>query len=167
MIKEFVSYELALELKELGFDEPCLNRFYTKPKSKMFGIDEKGRHYPIKNTPKKLYTIGEHFILNDNNAITAPLYQQAFRWFREKYNLVHEISWSKYKGGLNFDYDIFSLVLPTDDELGNEDDSYIEKPMETYDSLVDKGFRWHESDTYEQAEQGCLEKLIEIVKEKK
>ena len=49
MEKEFVLYEQSLALKELGFDEPCFNRFYTKPQSKMFGVDEKGRHYPIKN----------------------------------------------------------------------------------------------------------------------
>ena len=53
MKTEFVTYEIALELKELGFDEPCFNRFYTKPQSKMFGVDEKGRNYPIKNTSKK------------------------------------------------------------------------------------------------------------------
>ena len=28
MIKEFVSYEMALELKELGFDEPCFTYYY-------------------------------------------------------------------------------------------------------------------------------------------
>ena len=87
MKKEFVRYELAVKLKELGFDEPCFNKFYTKPQSKMFGVDEKGRHYQIKNTSKKLYTMGEDFVLNDSNVILAPLYQQSFRWFREKYNL--------------------------------------------------------------------------------
>ena len=87
MKTEFVTYEIALELKELGFDEPCFNRFYTKPQSKMFGVDEKGRNYPIKNTSKKLYTMGEHFVLNINNAITAPLYQQAFRWLYQKLDI--------------------------------------------------------------------------------
>ena len=38
--------------------------------------------------------------------------------------------------------------------------------METYDSLVDKDFRHKESDTYEEAELACLNKLIEIVKQK-
>ena len=38
--------------------------------------------------------------------------------------------------------------------------------METYDSLVDKGFKYKESDTYEEAELDCLQKLIEIVKQK-
>jgi hypothetical protein len=80
MNNEFVSYEIALKLKELGFDEPSLGRFYTKPKCKMFGIDEEERYYPIKNTPKKLYILGEHFVLNDDNVITAPLYQQVINF---------------------------------------------------------------------------------------
>jgi hypothetical protein len=164
MMNEFIPYDLALEMKQLDFDEPCFGNFYTKPNCKMFGVDEKGRHYTIKNTPKKLYTLGEHFVLNDSNVINAPLYQQAFRWFREKYQLVHEISWSKSKGGVSFDYDIFSLVLPTDDELGDEDDIYIEKPMETYDSLAGKTFRDMEFDSFEGAELACLIKLIEICK---
>jgi hypothetical protein len=58
MEKEFVPYQQALELKELGFDEPCL-MYYT----------DNGELYK-----SNLY------------GISAPLYQQVFRWFREKYN---------------------------------------------------------------------------------
>jgi len=148
MTKEFIPYQQALALKELGFDEPCF-RWYDE----RWGDDLQQDKF---NTNKDLF-------MTDLDC-SAPLYQQAFRWFREKYSLVHEISWSKYKGGLNFDYDVFSLVLPTDDELGDEDDIASDKSMETYDSLVDKDFRHKESDTYEEAEQACLEKLIEIVK---
>ena len=106
----------------------------------MFGIDEKGRHYPIKNTPKKLYTIGEHFILNDNNAITAPLYQQAFRWFREKYRLhshvYPDLSWN-ISGGV---WDL--------------------------DGYADSRYDWDSGffKTFEEAELDCIIKLIEIVK---
>jgi len=149
MTKEFIPYEQALALKELGFDEPC------------FGSWE----IDYVEIPTYTHCIS-NFYKNSNHPVgkvTAPLYQQAFRWFREKYDLVHEISWSKYKGGLNFDYDIFSLVLPTDDELGDEDDVASDKSMETYDSLVNKDFRHRESDTYEEAEQACLDKLIQIV----
>ena len=148
MEKEFVPYELAVKLKELGFDEPCFN-FY------MGGFKELG----------KIKYVYPNNVAETN--VLAPTFSQAFRWFRENYNLVHEISWSKYKGGLNFDYDVFSLVLPTDDELGDEDDIASDKSMETYDSLIDKDFRHKESDTYEEAELACLTKLIEIVEQKK
>jgi hypothetical protein len=148
MENEFIPYKQALDLKELGFDEPCLKCYDIS-------ILLKNGEYYLDDW----YNVGL-------NGIKAPLYQQAFRWFREKYGLVHEISWSKYKGGLNFDYNVFSLVLPTDDELGDEDDIASDKSMETYDSLVDKDFRHKESDTYEEAELACLIKLIEITKTK-
>ena len=151
MEKEFVPYEIALELKVLGFDEPCFGYYhvcdgYTK-----------GHAFCYFNEPERY---------ESDSAVLAPTFSQAFRWFREKYDLVHEISWSKYKGGLNFDYDVFSLVLPTDAELGDEDDIASDKSMETYNSLVDKGFKHKESDTYEEAELECLKKLIEITKTK-
>jgi len=139
MEKEFVPYQLSLRMKALGFDEKC------------FRLDGLGK------VSYAEFGFG---------ATPIPTWHQAFRWFRENYNLVHEISWSKYKGGLNFDYDVFSLVLPTDDELGDEDDIASDKSMETYDSLIDKDFRHKESDTYEEAELACLTKLIEIVEQK-
>jgi hypothetical protein len=155
MEKEFIPYEQALALKELGFESPYPIGGYQGGKVFYY---EKGELY---YDGRPMYSSDAH-----SGQLLAPLYQQAFRWFREKYNLVHEISWGKYKGGVSFDYDIFSLVLPTDDELGNEDDIYIEKPMETYDSLAEKSFRDRESDTFEEAELACLKKLIEIVKQK-
>ena len=136
MEKEFVPYEQALALKQLGFDEPCFNRFYTKPQSKIFGVDEKGRHYPIKNTSKKLYTMGEHFVLNDSNVILAPLYQQAFRWFREKYGLFIQPNRTIDSEGTWY---YFSIASKRTDVC---DGSFV----------------------YEEAELECLIKLIEIVK---
>ena len=138
--KEFVPYEQAFELKELGFDELSLGRFYTKSKSKMFGLDEKGRHYPIRNTSKKLYMLGEHFVLNKDNAITAPLYQQAFRWFREKYEL-------------------HSTITSISQESWQW---HITKPGESLGKLYDEDFY-----TYGEAELECLKILIEIVKNEK
>ena len=146
MKKEFIPYPESLALRELGFDEPCICGYSI--------------------STEQLETYSSFLVTRDSFTVDAPIFSQAFRFFRKKYNLVHEISWSKYKGGLNFDYDVFSLVLPTDDELGNEDDIALDKSMETYHSLVDKDFRWHESNTYEEAELACLKKLIEIVKNK-
>ena len=68
--KEFIPYEEALALKELGFDEPCLSSF-----------DEN----------KKLFKVWENDIVNGRTICSAPLYQQAFRWFREKYGLYSVI----------------------------------------------------------------------------
>jgi hypothetical protein len=151
MEKEFIPYPLALRMKQIGFNEPCIG-FATMAYKDVIHCDIKFKVHKESDLPTKPFGV--------------PTWQSAFRWFREKYNLVHEISWSKYKGGLNFDYDVFSLVLPTDDELGDEDDIASDKSMETYDSLIDKDFRHKESDTYEEAETACLTKLIEIVEQK-
>jgi hypothetical protein len=62
MNKEFIPYEQALELKELGFK-----------KDNDFGLLYKGEDIP------------------------AILYQQAFRWFRDKYDLF--ISIMHYENG--------------------------------------------------------------------
>jgi hypothetical protein len=65
MEKEFLPYEQALELKELGFDEPCFTWYWDD--IGMYNGLEFGNHN------KKL------------NIVSAPTFSQAFRWFREKY----------------------------------------------------------------------------------
>jgi hypothetical protein len=146
MNKEFIPYEQALELKKLGFNEECLNKFYTKPNSKMFCIDEKGRPYPIKNTSNMLYTIGEHYVLKDDNVIIAPLYQQAFRWFREKYDLnifVYANTHISIELSLTEPKKYFYLIDIDTEERSEESKDF---------------------NTYEEAELECLKKLIELKK---
>ena len=66
MEKEFIPYEQALDLKQLGFDEPCIKYYWTD------GMFSKTYNEPFNYSKKE-------------NTISAPLYQQVFRWFREKY----------------------------------------------------------------------------------
>lgn len=68
----FVPYEQALELKELGFNETCfasIDNFSKTP------------YIPSKG--------GTYFNSKDylKETVACPLYQQAFRFFREKYGL--------------------------------------------------------------------------------
>jgi hypothetical protein len=60
MNKEFAPYEESLELKQLGFDEPCFTWYW----------DDIGLYNGLEysNHNKR-----EH-------VVSAPLYQQAFRW---------------------------------------------------------------------------------------
>jgi len=69
----FAPYQESLDLKELGFDEECLGHYKTIKGGVMtsFFIEQP----PIDES-------GGVFITK------APLYQQAFRWFREKHNIV-------------------------------------------------------------------------------
>jgi hypothetical protein len=73
----------------------------------------------------------------------APLYQQAFRWFREECNLLHIIN------------------IDLSDNL--KDKVYVYSIEDHLGSIVDRS---EEFKTYEEAELACLKKLIEIVKNK-
>lgn len=72
--KEFVPYSEALALKELGFDEPCLFAYYGKSDIHNFKESDYVLCGDRNNTSFK-----------EDGRISAPLYQQAFRWFREKH----------------------------------------------------------------------------------
>jgi len=128
MEKEFIPYEQALALKELGFDEPCFGYY--------IGLGDN------KETPFKLIQIQsekEQFNWVDN-VCHALLYQQAFRWFREKYNFK---SWVEEHTADTFIYEIRPHILT----------HYKEGEVYVYN-------------IYEEAELACLIKLIEIVKNK-
>jgi hypothetical protein len=128
MNKEFIPYEEALALKELGFDEPCFG-YYTDNKFEFFA--------DIRNC-------------NTNSEFgfypTAPTYSQAFRWFREKHNLIgNPIPLSLTFPGkvTHYGWAICSSI----NVLDLEDDNQKFK-------------------TYEEAEFACIKKLIETVKNK-
>jgi hypothetical protein len=101
MDKEFITYEQALALKELGFEyEKFYN--YTSPMTNL-----------------------------------APLKQQVFRWFREKYDSQCDI-W-QYEDNLSFAFSVKIKFKRMDAEIGFK--------------------------TYEEAENACIDKLIEIAKQ--
>lgn len=124
MEKEFVPYEIALALKQLGFDEPCI-KGYTEEYKKLISFANTHTNTSVKNTlPTKPFT--------------APLYQQVFRWFREKCN--H-----------------YAFLQPTSDLIS---ENYCFKILDQYSGK----FYSKSYETYEEAEIECLKKLIEIVK---
>ena len=127
MENDFVRYEQALDLKELGFDKSCFAKYFQQDGSDGF------------------LQIGETEIEEAESAgsdvtfeCDAPLYQQAFRWFREKYNI-----WNWVERYTESDFYIFQIPSAN-----------LKKVQGYYK-------------TYEEAELECLKKLIEIVKEKK
>jgi hypothetical protein len=68
MKNEFVPYDIALAMKELGFDEACI--FYYAPDA-----------ITISKPTTGVCSSDRYGI------IASPLYQQAFRWFREEHGL--------------------------------------------------------------------------------
>ena len=94
MDKEFISYEQALALKELGFDEPCIGWYNPQVNYK-------------KVTTDKYWAF--HLTGEWENFKPAPLKQQAFRWFREKHNLRGFIGFRS--NTKQFDYHIYDMSL--------------------------------------------------------
>ena len=98
MKNEFIPYDIALAMKEIGFDEPCVATFHDNSGGEIeftFGMF----HHPKKNSEAN--TVSGTFI--GKNGCYAPLYQQAFRFFREKHGLHHQIGWfgaDKYLCGI-------------------------------------------------------------------
>lgn len=83
---KYVTFEQSKLLTKKGFDEEC-DRFYVKPNSKLFGIDEHGRYYPIKNKTKELWVVGNVAVQNIKNIILAPEQWQVVEWVLQ----VHKI----------------------------------------------------------------------------
>ena len=80
-----VSYPLAKLLKEKRFDLST-ERFYPKPKCKLFGIDEHGRLYPIVNKTQT-YFKGKAAVLKEENYYDAPTISDVVMWLYEKHGI--------------------------------------------------------------------------------
>lgn len=94
MKNQFAPYELALKLKELGFNEHCFTSYTNEGKlSSLWNINIED--YGIDPYEPFFDNIGEAlFSKNDrmgHGYIAAPLWQQAFDWFREQHSLYTDI----------------------------------------------------------------------------
>lgn len=121
MEKEFVPYTIAVKLKKLAFNDPCFGYFDCERDFKF-----------VQNKTKYL-----------DCEIPRPTFSQAFRFFREKYEL-HSFIYSDYTW--NISGGIWDLN-------GYKDSRY------DWDSEIHT--------TYEEAEIDLLTNLIEIVKQHK
>ena len=123
---EFIPYEEALAIHELGFYKhvkPTLISFYYRNGELIFT------------------TTPDSFLFEQDEIIPAPLYQQAFRWFREAHNIEACVS-CFYNDKLGIPYE----------------------KREYHAFIICKGVTSKSKyKTYEEAELACLRKLIEIV----
>jgi hypothetical protein len=98
MEKEFVPYEQALALKELGFDEYCFGYYGVQFE---FVLDK------MKNTSSNYSRRG---------LISAPLYQQVFEFFRDKHGFH---SYIEVYSDDTFDYTIISKIFTETNDYGD------------------------------------------------
>jgi len=158
MNKEFIPYEQALALKELGHglgesDYYASSVFYDENKNLI--INQTGVKRTFKSatgTPYGQNTIDDfegYLITVDNSLdeiVIAPLYQQAFRWLYEKHF-------------------IYGIIIPTVTmDWTFKTMTIIEDQIEVppYNHVDANDYT-----TREEAELACLKTLIELVKEKK
>ena len=141
MKEQFVTYEIALKLKELGFDEECLctygksdKRFMRNPGTNMLEEPIMGEPYYWKNS--KIH----------ESVIASPLWQQVFDWFRITFQLFMGVSTDTIS--LKCSYDIFINNIDTDKVI-----SYSENTNSDNWTL-----------TYEEAREQAILKAIELIK---
>jgi hypothetical protein len=140
MEKEFVSYEQAVALKELGFNEICMGYFDVRLEHQIGNFDFteiKGYHESV--------------------AALSPLKQQVFRWFREKYNLHYRITYYDPIKAIEFQADYQGFLYKTS---AASFDGSLYLPHQSYWKLKDSPYS-----TYEEAENACIDKLIELAKQ--
>jgi hypothetical protein len=154
MNKEFIPYEQALELKELGFNEQCLKRYWF-----IEALEEKESIKLLQDLDCEL---------KDKYFVKAPLYQQAFRWFREMI-ITHISDETSYLEGR---FTLLPLIYLNGYEIHVTPEStsftsnmnYNFIPM--YEFPSKRKVYKESTDTYDNAQLACLKKLIEIVKNK-
>lgn len=93
----FVPEKESLELKTLGFDEPCLGLYPLAPKELIYKI-----------LPNQ-FEAKEYF-----GGVLAPLYSQVFDWFRVKhglYSYIEPVIVEHAASPIKFDYVILELNI--------------------------------------------------------
>ena len=138
MNKEFVTYNQALALKELGFNESCIAIYSNaNPKTGLYN----SKKYKLKLIKQSSQI---------DKGVKSPLYQQAFRWFRDKHDLSGEV-YTINMGAIDYTFGIRDLY--SEDLIHDNFEACAAGYVGTFLN-------------YEEAYSACLDKLIEISKNK-
>lgn len=146
MKEHFLNHDQSLAVKELGFDEPCL-AVYHRDGSLMsivpeFTKEQQSDKFGLINNSECLWEDDEESI-NGIQEVSAPLKNQFFKWVRE--NKMSDSCVCRYQsrddGGIYYYYVI-------NHDYGVEETKHYKE-----------GFY-----SYEQAEDACIDKIIELIK---
>lgn len=127
MDKYIVTYDLALKLKEIGFNDPCYVCYYTH------GMKET-IHDPTRN---ELFQCHNYNRNAKEDQASAPLYDQVLSWFRDKdYYLVVDVL-KDLKGTFSFTI----LQKESVSTIGVQE-IYTAWYIESYEEARNKGIEW-------------------------
>lgn len=138
--EEFIPYEEALALKELGFDEPSI-AYYIKSTETLCNAS-----YTNDNVEFRKVTLDEIY----KDYCLSPTWRQAFKWFRENYNIDAAVYPVRFKNSIeeietsDLDYS-YMIIIRGITQFISEDEEF---------------------NTHEEAELACLRAVIEIAKRK-
>ncbi len=140
MKKEFVTYDIALRLKALGFDQPCL-AFYQMEYSEVTPqlVDDSYEYKMTGFMTCKNSEIPNHYT-------AAPTLRQAFEWFRDTHNLFSTI---------NIDQTMEPKFCYSIVKYNQYEDGQFDWQTIVFNSDLER--------SYPLAEVTCLEKLCDIV----
>ena len=111
--QEFIPYQESLELKELGFNEPC---FATYEFRKLFiGEFQNSLSFDL---------------CKKTEVFPAPTFSQVFRWFRDKGFLISFSSYDKDT------HEFYIKWISTKSILSNEYKTYEEAELECLRQLI-------------------------------
>ena len=117
MDKEFVKYEIALELKELGFNEDYFGFYWFNGSSNRWVLETKEYEDEYSKT------------------ISAPTFSQAFRWFREKCDLHGKVGIYHFIEN-TYCYNIVSKNVPHYIHKESQFETYEEAELECLRKLI-------------------------------
>ena len=129
---ENVPYTQSIELKDLGFNEPCIMQ-WTYMAELIFCVNLWGK--PVFKTNKESYSD------SGGECMSAPTFSQAFNFLLEKYNL-------------------YAVIIPTVTTHWTFKTMTIANGM--IDIPPYKNVDGNDYNSFKEAELACLEKLIEI-----
>ena len=139
MEKQFVTYEIALKLKKLDFNDKC------------FGLYKNGVFYRDYET----------FQWNDfSNCIKVPLWQQVIDWFREKHDI--HISFVPEYNPNKFQKLMYSYAI----SYQNNNYGGIDDNLDAWLQLSDNGINYHICENYDIAKEQAILKTIELCQNK-
>jgi hypothetical protein len=136
MKEQFVSYEIAVKLKELGFDEKCIAYY-----GNIYGEIELLSEFVLDHS-RMVSSV------QSDNETSAPLWQQVIDWLRITHGVHIEIS----------------RASNIHNELGYK--YHTRSSIKQYDNLINFNSKIGVIFTYEQAREQAIFKAMQLIKQR-